>query len=74
MADFTLVYILKNFIFLKTLYIVIISRIKCEFFAAQLSRGGDQRCRIRNRIRIRSRILNKSFRIHNLGLLAQGKT
>ncbi len=43
--------------------------------AAQLSRGGDQRCRPRNRIwsririrsraRIRSRIRNKSFRIHD---------
>jgi hypothetical protein len=65
----------------KTLYIVVISRIQCEF-AAQLSRGGDQHCRIRNRIRIRSRsrnflksririrnrIRNKSFRIHNPGL------
>jgi hypothetical protein len=69
-----LVSILKNFI-------VVILRIKCEF-AAQPSWGGDQRCRIRNRIRsqipsrsqnflkslirIRSRIRNKSFRIHNL--------
>jgi hypothetical protein len=60
--------------------VVVISRIKCEF-AAQLSPGGDQRCRcrIRNRTRIRSRsrnflksririryrIRNKSFRIHN---------
>jgi hypothetical protein len=51
MADFTLVYILKKY--------TVTSRKKCEF-ATQLSRGGDQRCRIRNRIRIQSRIRNKS--------------
>ncbi len=62
--DLTLVY------FLKTLYIIVISRMKCEF-AAQLSRGRDQLCRIRNRIRsrswnfLKSWIWNKSFRIHN---------
>jgi hypothetical protein len=39
----------------KTLYIVVISRIQREF-ATQLSRGGNQRCRIQNRIRIRSQI------------------
>jgi hypothetical protein len=38
---------------LKTLYVVVSSRIKCEF-PAQPSRDGDQRCRIRNRIRIRN--------------------
>ncbi len=48
-TDFTLIH------FLKTSYIKVISWIQCEF-AAQLSRGGDQRCRIQNRIWIRSRI------------------
>jgi hypothetical protein len=37
------------------MYIVVILRIKV-CFATQLSRGGDQRCRIRNRIWIRSQI------------------
>ncbi len=48
MADLTLVY------FLKTIYIVVISRIKCQL-AAQLSRGEG---RIRKRVRIRSRSRN----------------
>jgi hypothetical protein len=56
-------------------YIVVISRIQCEF--AALEAETNQRCRIRNRIRIRnllksrnwirSRIRNKSFQIHNPG-------
>jgi hypothetical protein len=52
-------YFTKNigFYFKTTLYIVVISRIKSEF-AAQPSRSGDQRCWIRNRIRIRSRSRN----------------
>ncbi len=50
LADFTLVYILKNFIYRRNF-----TNIKCKF-AAQLSRWGDQRCRTRNMIRIRSRL------------------
>jgi hypothetical protein len=47
----------------KTLYIVVlISRIKCEF-AAQLSRGGDRRSRIQNRIRIQNLIKSRIRRL-----------
>ncbi len=53
MADFTLVY------FLKSIYVVVTSRIKCEF-AAQLSQGEGQRCRIRKMIRSRIRIRSQS--------------
>jgi hypothetical protein len=54
MADLTLVY------FLKTIDIVVISRIKCQL-AAQLSRGEGQRCRIRKRIRIRIRSRSRNL-------------
>ncbi len=54
LADFTLVYILKKIRYRRNF-----TNIKCKF-AAQLSRGGDQRCRIRNRIRIRSRLRIRS--------------
>ncbi len=52
----------KNLLSLKSLSYKNISLV-----TAQLSRGGDQRCRIRSRIR------NKSFRIHNPGRLCTDK-